>query len=188
MRKLAEKILYAGRWLVLKKLHLQGNGGEQFEWEYISRRDNTRGIVMVARMVPSGRIVFLKQFRPAINNFIIGFPAGLAKVGDIRTEALRELEEETGFKGRVTQISPPLKSNPALIDETVYLVHVSIDDADYEDQMPQQKLESSEEIEVLLIKEDQVGSFLREQQRQGLEIGIGPWYIFMGQASIPNSL
>ncbi len=188
MRKLAEKVLYAGRWLVLKKLHLQGNEGEQFEWEYISRRDHARGIVMVARMVPSGRIVFLKQFRPAINNFIIGFPAGLARMGDIGTEALRELEEETGFKGRVTEISPPLKSNPALIDETVYLVHVSIDDADYAEQMPQQKLESSEEIEVLLIEEDQVGSFLQEQHRKGLEIGIGPWYIFMGQTNFPDLL
>lgn len=180
MRRLAEKVLYAGKWLVIKKLHLQGNSGEHFEWEYISRRDCARGIVMVARMIPSGRIVLLKQFRPAINNYIIGFPAGLARNEDIGTEALRELKEETGYTGRISRISPPLKSNPALIDETVYLVHVNIDEADYPNHMPEQKLESSEEIEVLLVEEHKIGDFLQEQNRQGLEIGIGPWYIFMG--------
>lgn len=177
MEKNGEKIVYQGDWLRMKEIYCEKEG-KQFTWETVERLNEYGVIVMVARLMPSRRIILLKQYRPLIENHIIGFPAGLAESTDIESEALRELKEETGYRGRVTQISPPLKSNAALINDQVYIVSVEIDEADPANQNPAQDLELSEEIEVFLVEEKKITAFLLEKQQAGCEIGIGPWYAF----------
>lgn len=179
MKKIAVKKLYQGKWLSLKKSSLINNQGQTTEWEFVERPGNPAGIVIIARLVPSEQIVLLKQYRTAIDNYVIGFPAGLAYENRIDEEAIRELKEETGFQGRVTNVSPPLKSNPALINDQVYIVNAEIDENNPYNQNPVQNLEPSEEIEVLLIKEKEIPVFLRQQQEKGIEIGIGLWYAFV---------
>jgi glutamate synthase domain-containing protein 1 len=104
--------------------------------------------------------------------------AGIAVSDDIEKEALRELLEETGFTGRITGISPPLKSNPAFLNDYVYIVKAEIDETASCNLKPVQNLGTGEEIEVLPVKEKELPSFLQEQHKGGLEIGIGPWYVF----------
>lgn len=177
MKKNGEKIVYQGDWLRVKKISYEKEG-RQYEWEAVERTNEYGAIVMVARLMPSRQIVLLKQYRPLIENYIIGFPAGLAESSDIEAEALRELTEETGYHGRIIRISPPLKSNPALINDHIYIVNVDIDETAPENQNPVQQLEASEEIEVLLVEEAHITAFLTEKHQQGYEIGIGPWYAF----------
>ncbi len=177
MKKNGEKIVYQGRWIRLKEIYYEKEGC-QFSWESVERVNEYGAIVMIARLLPSRRVIFLKQFRPLIDNYIIGFPAGLAESDDIEAEALRELREETGYRGVIKQISPPLKSNPALLNDTIYIVNVEIDEADPVNQHPTQSLEPSEEIEVLLVEEPNITAFLTQKHEEGYEIGIGPWYAF----------
>ncbi len=178
MKKLTEEVLYAGNWIVLKVSSLSGRNGQIVQWEYVERKNMSGGMVIIPRLIPSNRIVLIKQYRPAIDNYIIGFPAGIADSRNIEREALRELQEETGFTGRITRISPPLKSNPAFIDDHVYVVNAEIDETAALNLDPVQNLGAGEDIEVILVKEDELLSFLEEQNNQGLEIGIGPWYVF----------
>lgn len=45
-----------------------------------------------------------KQFRPPINKVVIEIPAGLVDAGESAAEsAVRELKEETGYVGTVTE-------------------------------------------------------------------------------------
>lgn len=45
-----------------------------------------------------------KQFRPPINKVVIEIPAGLVDAGESAAEsAVRELKEETGYAGAVTE-------------------------------------------------------------------------------------
>ncbi len=178
MKKLTEEILFAGNWITLKVLKLSGPEGQIIKWECVERRNRQTGLVIVPRLIPSNRIVLIKQYRPAINNYIIGFPAGVADSDDIEAEALRELQEETGFTGQITSISPPLKSNPAFIDDYVYVINAEIDETYAPNLKPVQNLGPGEDIEVILVKEDVLLSFLKEQHNQGMEIGIAPWYVF----------
>jgi len=177
MQKNGEKIVYQGDWLRMKKISCEKEG-KQYDFEAVERTNEYGAVVIVARLLPSRRMVLLKQYRLLIENYIIAFPAGLAESSDIETEALRELMEETGYHGRVTRISPPLKSNPALINDQIYIVNVEIDETAPENQHPVQHLEASEEIEVLLAEEQHIASFLTEKRQEGFEIGIGPWYAF----------
>lgn len=87
-----------GKWLRLKK---------RGRWEY-AERTNPGGGVMIIAVTPQDRILFVEQYRPAIECMTIEMPAGL--VGDIASSAdesaveaaHRELIEETGYRaGRI---------------------------------------------------------------------------------------
>jgi ADP-ribose pyrophosphatase len=87
-----------GKWLRLKR---------RGRWEY-AERTNPGGGVMIIAVTPEDRILFVEQFRPALECMTIEMPAGL--VGDVATSAgesavdaaHRELVEETGWRaGRI---------------------------------------------------------------------------------------
>ncbi|MHC1479965.1 NUDIX hydrolase [Frateuria aurantia] len=90
--------LYSGQWLSLRR---------RGRWEYV-QRVNAGGAVIILAVTPEDKIVFVEQYRVAIGQFTIEMPAGL--VGDLaghqqegpELAAIRELEEETGYRaGRV---------------------------------------------------------------------------------------
>lgn len=87
-----------GKWLRLKR---------RGRWEY-AERTNPGGGVMIIAVTPEDRILFVEQYRPAIECMTIEMPAGL--VGDVADHsaesavdaAHRELIEETGYRaGRI---------------------------------------------------------------------------------------
>ncbi|MEO7326136.1 MAG: NUDIX hydrolase [Dokdonella sp.] len=87
-----------GKWLRLKR---------RGRWEY-AERTNPGGGVMIIAVTAEDRLLFVEQFRPAIECMTIEMPAGL--VGDVATSAdesavdaaRRELIEETGYSaGRI---------------------------------------------------------------------------------------
>lgn len=83
-----------GKWLRLKR---------RGRWEY-AERTNPGGGVMIIAVTPADRILFVEQYRPAIECMTIEMPAGL--VGDVADAAHesaieaahRELVEETGYR------------------------------------------------------------------------------------------
>lgn len=58
-------------------------------------------------MHPGPEIILQKQYRPPIDKVVIEGPAGLIDAGETAEEAaVRELKEETGYVGVVSQTSP----------------------------------------------------------------------------------
>lgn len=178
MKQVKNKTLYNGKWLSLRQTTYTSKNGKEINWESIERTNTTRTAVIIPKLIPSNTYVFIKQYRPAINNYVIGFPAGLIENDDLEKEALRELVEETGYHGKVKKVSPLLYSNPALLTDTVNLVSIEIDETLEENKNPVQHLEEEEEIEILHVKKEEVVNFLKEEQEKGIAIGIGPWYVF----------
>jgi ADP-ribose pyrophosphatase len=86
--------LYQGRWLSLRK---------RGRWEY-AERNNPGGAVIILAVTPEDKLLFVEQYRVAIQKHTIEMPAGL--VGDLADQldegallaASRELEEETGYR------------------------------------------------------------------------------------------
>jgi ADP-ribose pyrophosphatase len=61
----------------------------------------TSDYVVVLAVTPDGRIPLVRQYRPAVEDFTLEFPAGIIDAGeDAATTARRELLEETGFPTR----------------------------------------------------------------------------------------
>jgi len=157
---------------------LQNAAGKEIKWEYIERKQRTGGMVIIPQLVPSNRYVLIKQYRPAIDGWVLAFPAGLIEGEDLVTQALRELQEETGYYGQVLEISPALKSNAALFNDEIRVVKVTIDENAPRNRNPRQALDEAEEIEVLLIPCDQIKDFLKQAANKGYAIGVGLWFVF----------
>jgi ADP-ribose pyrophosphatase len=177
MKKISEKILYAGNWLQLKESTYEKNGFP-VKWETVDRKTSKITMVIIAKLIPSERYVLIKQYRIPINNYLIGFPAGVSDGKNLIQDISKELKEETGYVGKIVSISPPLKSNPGLTDESVRVVNVEIDENSHENMNALQELEPSEEIEVILIKKEEINTYLENQLEKGLDVGVGIWYAF----------
>jgi ADP-ribose pyrophosphatase len=65
------------------------------------------GILAILEKPTGPEILLQKQFRAPLNKITIELPAGLVDEGEsVQEAAVRELKEETGFVGTVSEMSP----------------------------------------------------------------------------------
>lgn len=90
-QQLDEEVVWQGRFLAAKR---------KGRWEYVSR---TRGVsAAVVLAVDAGQVILVEQFRVPLGAMSLELPAGL--IGDdtpgeeAEAAAMRELEEETGYR------------------------------------------------------------------------------------------
>ncbi len=80
------------------------------------------GAVCVLPITENGEIIFVNQFRYALNKVTLEVPAGKLEKGEDPMEAaLRELSEETGITANKIEPLGALYTTPALIDEIIYM-------------------------------------------------------------------
>lgn len=93
------------------------NGGE-------SKREVVHhpGAVAVIALTESGKIVLVRQFRKALEKEIYEIPAGKLEKGEAPIDtAMRELEEETGFRAKEFIEIASFYTSPGFSDEIIYL-------------------------------------------------------------------
>lgn len=98
-------------------------------WEFVSRT-NSSGAVFILAVTPQQELVLVEQYRIPLQAHTIELPAGM--IGDeqhLRDEtlfesALRELEEETGYRGRSAELLLSGPVAPGLTSEMLHLVRV----------------------------------------------------------------
>lgn len=184
-REIKRSVLCEGSHLSLHEIVWEDAQGERRLWETAERTGGVRAVSVIAWMVPSNRLVFVRQFRPPARSAVIEFPAGLIDGSEtVEQAALRELKEETGFTGRVVLVSPASFSSPGMTGESAFTCIVEIDENDPANRRPEQETEEGEHIEVFLIERNGVREWLREQISQGVKIatrmahyliGLGVW-------------
>ncbi len=176
MKKINEKTVYDGKWLSVSETIYQNDQGRQLTWECVHRKRLTVGVVIVARLLPSRRFILMKQYRPAIDGYIMALPAGLGS-GD-PNHALVELKEETGYTGKIVDVSPVLKTSASLINDSARIVYIEVDENSPANQNPVQELEDAEDIEVFLVAQEEGKDFLLEHIKQGTHVASNLWYLF----------
>ena len=88
---LPEEVVWEGRFIAAKR---------RGKWEYVSRTRNVGAAVILA--VDKGHVILVEQFRVPLGRSCLELPAGL--IGDdvegeaCESAAIRELEEETGYR------------------------------------------------------------------------------------------
>jgi ADP-ribose pyrophosphatase len=164
------------RWIRPKRIIYENDQGVVLEWDYIERTGARASVLIMARFKASGDLILVRQYRVVFGQWVIGFPAGVLDDEDVGACALRELMEETGYTGRVVQVSPGLTLNSALVRETGYCVVVELE----EDVLAQpQKLEPSEKIEVHRVSREGLAAFFDQASARGDLIAAGAWYMLM---------
>lgn len=154
-------ILGSGRHIRLVK-------GRRWEW---AERINATGIVLIVAVTPDDELILIEQFRPPVDARVIELPAGLA--GDIpgtenealEIAAIRELEEETGYRAtemqRLTSGPPSAGITSELITffRAGDLVRTGDGGGD-----------EHESIQVHRIKRNSVHHWLQEQESNGVMV------------------
>lgn len=94
MSKLKEEILYRGRILDLARETHQMPDQREVLFEIIQHPGGAAALPVLA----DGRIILIRQFRPAAQDFIIEIPAGRLEAGEDGRDCIgRELQEEIGY-------------------------------------------------------------------------------------------
>ena len=166
-------------WIRPRRIVYENDDGEVLNWDYIERVNARTSVLVMPLFEGSGDLLFVRQYRVILDRYVIGFPAGVISNGeDVETCALRELEEETGYRGTIVEISPELTLNSALVKETAHCVVVELE----EDALPKdQQLEPSEKIEVCRVKKDQLRNFFQQATVKGDIVAGGLWYMLMAK-------
>lgn len=123
------------------------------------------------------KLLLIKEFRYAVNNYVISTPAGLIENNEnSESAAIRELYEEIGYKEnqiKINRVLLPSYSAVGLSDEQVASVFVTVDDTI----KPKQHLEASEDIEYFWITPQDAEEFLEKgyfNEHIMSEIGLNP--------------
>ena len=106
----AEETVWEGKYLAAKR---------RGSWEYVSRTRNISAAVILA--LDEGHVILVEQYRVPLGRYCLELPAGL--IGDetedeaVETAAIRELEEETGYRaGRMKDLGFYF-SSPGMVSE-----------------------------------------------------------------------
>ena len=110
-----EQVEWAGKFVQVKR---------RGRWEYAGRPGGMRAAVVLA--VDAGEVILVQQYRIPLGKFCLELPAGL--IGD-ETEgegaidsAVRELEEETGYRAAHWEELGEFFSSPGMLSESFTLV------------------------------------------------------------------
>lgn len=141
-------------------------------WEYVSRARGIKAAVILA-ITPEDEVVLVEQFRIPLGRPCIELPAGLigdddgGENEDAATAAIRELEEETGYRaGRMDDLGE-FYSSPGMVSEafTLFRAH------ELERVGPGGGVEG-EGITVHHVPRTKISEFLAEKRAQGYAIDV----------------
>jgi len=78
---------------------------------------------LVIPITEDGRVVFIRQFRHGVGRTVLEIPGGVMDPGESPEQtAVRELQEETGYRPRATRYLGPVLPNPALNTASCHVV------------------------------------------------------------------
>jgi ADP-ribose pyrophosphatase len=80
------------------------------------------GAVAIIPITKEGKIIFVEQYRKALEKSIVEIPAGKLEPGEApEVTAIRELEEETGYTAKQLNKLGSFYTSPGFADELLYV-------------------------------------------------------------------
>lgn len=112
-----EDIIYQGKILNLKKLHVKLENGVESIREIVEHR----GAVAIV-VCENDKFLFVKQYRKAFEEILLEIPAGKLEEAEAPLEcAKRELEEETGYIADKIELLQIVYPSPGFCTEKIFL-------------------------------------------------------------------
>lgn len=152
------EVVWSGRFIEAKRLG---------KWEFVSR---TRGVgAAVILAVEDGHVLLVEQYRVPLGSRCLELPAGL--VGDdsegeeAAVAAVRELEEETGYRAERAVDLGRYHSSPGMTSEGFALLR-----AEGLSRVGEGGGVEGEDIEVHRVKLEEVAGFVTERREAGVAI------------------
>lgn len=116
---------------------------ERIEFATVIKQQGT----IVIPFLDKNTIILNRQYRPAVKKWIYEFPGGKIEEGETsRQNAIKELEEETGYKAKKMRFLCKIYTAPYISNDLQYIYKA------YDLQKKEQKLEKGEVISVRKVK------------------------------------
>jgi ADP-ribose pyrophosphatase len=150
------EIVWSGRFIEAKRLG---------KWEFVSRTRGVSAAVILA--VDDGHVILVEQYRVPIGRRCLELPAGL--VGDeeegeeAAAAAIRELEEETGYRAERVVDLGRFHASPGMSSEGFTLLR-----AEGLTRIGEGGGVAGEDIAVHRVKLEEVPAFLAERRAEGV--------------------
>lgn len=142
---------------------------KQGRWEYVGRVNQVRAVVILAEF--DGQTILIDQPRVPVGGRCLELPAGL--IGDVDPHAtvegtaIKELEEETGFTAERIERLGDFYSSPGMVSESFTLVR-----AHGVRRCGAGGGTDGEEINVHLIRREEIPAFVADKRAQGFAIDV----------------
>jgi|TARA_R110000772_G_scaffold15072_63_gene43804 ADP-ribose pyrophosphatase len=156
------EIMWEGRFITAKR---------EGKWEYVSRSRGIRAAVILA--IDEGHVLLVEQYRVPLGKSCIELPAGLVGDHDDNPDedaslaAVRELEEETGYRAATIENCGEFYSSPGMVSESFSLFKASgltkVGDGGGTD---------GEDITVHRVALTELGDFIATKRQAGLAIDV----------------
>lgn len=119
MKKIKEETVFNGRRIKVNKV-LYEKDGQEIEREEVKAGE----AVEILAITNDNKVLLVKQERTAIKKEVLGLPAGIIDKGEKPEHAaIRELEEETGYKARNVTFLRKMYTSCGYSDELIYVFY-----------------------------------------------------------------
>ena len=117
IRRAGRELMYKGKILEVYKDHMEFENGNTSDWDFIHHN----GAAAVVPVLDDGRILMVSQYRNALERDTLEIPAGKLDAPDEPGYdcAVRELEEETGYRSSDVDWLMTLRTTVAFCDEKI---------------------------------------------------------------------
>ena len=110
--------IYAGKVVNLRRDIVSLPNGREASREVVEHP----GAGAIVPVLPDGRILLVRQFRHPVGKVLIEIPAGKLDKGEAPDRcALRELEEETGYRAGSLECKASIFTGPGFTDEVIHI-------------------------------------------------------------------
>ena len=142
LKRLERKTVYSGKILDFCRDTVELPNGKTEEWDFLHHRKG--GGAAVVPVLSDGRLLMIRQYRPAVGRETLELPAGAKDTGeDAAVTAARELREETGYLAKKFTFLTALDTAVAYCDERTEIYLAEELSAEYE-----QELDEAESIRI----------------------------------------
>lgn len=180
-KKITDNILHSTKWLTLKERSFKDKTGKQQTWDFISRKNDQQVVTLICRSKRYNRFLFIKQYRVPINQIVIEFPAGLMDPKESPEKAaLRELKEETGYKGDIIEVSHLFPKSAGLSDEKTYFIECIVD----ENAVGDTEMEITENIQAFWKTPKQLYEMSQKLDPKEVTIAAEVWSFILGYLKV----
>ncbi len=121
-KTLSTETIYEGKIFKMEKVKVSLPDGKTSERDIV--RHN--GAVAIIAMKDDGKVLFVEQFRKTVDEVLFELPAGKLEPNENPKEcALRELEEETGYKAKTVTFLGKIVMTPGFSDEIIHFYYAT---------------------------------------------------------------
>ena len=158
-----EELVWEGRFIAAKR---------RGKWEYVSRTRGVSAAVILA--IEEGHVLLVEQFRAPLQSRCLELPAGL--IGDdaegegAESAAIRELEEETGYRAERMVDLGRFYASPGMSSEGFTLLR-----AEGLTRIGEGGGVEGEDITVHAVPRREAPAWLVQKQREGYELDLKLW-------------